>query len=544
MTNYTGQQFHTSQITHTTESARINRKASFWTFTAAMCLFGSTALPSHPVTKIFSMAIAGVLSRVSLRLDAHQDKTLEPHAEIAHNVSEKSYQDWTSFAMQAPRSKDVIIAQPIKQLPNHPVLRALYNQKVECDLVGELQSPSFNRTLISPTNCNAAKVLSLGTELQLKLALASPPIISISKGAIAIDTPRSDRQTAKFADYWKPSDKINAAIGVDINNKLVSIDLSHPESCHILAAGTTGSGKSVWLQSLLLSLLIGRSPDELQVVICDPKRVSFFAFKDCANLLVPIIHTSKEVIYIGNWIIAEMLRRYELFAASEVENIQQYNALSNIKKLPFIFFLNDEYGDLKSASSKKEWDEIMGINIRIGQMARASGISQGIVTQKAVDVIDKKVRANLPARFLLKVLEDGDTECILGKVPYDGRDLLGRGDLFFNGDRLQSLLCNPNDFAKLTKGKPVYDPDELNPKNAIVSVSSESVITYPHLQKIVDYLDGREWVRDNLIKQSIADFKKRDEPLETIQGYLQLLEVQGHIETRNAGRNGLEAKRL
>jgi S-DNA-T family DNA segregation ATPase FtsK/SpoIIIE len=442
-------------------------------------------------------------------------------------------------------------------MPSHPILRALYNQKLECDFAGELKSPSFVRTLVKPTNCTASKVLGIGKELHLELALDSPPIISISKGAIAIDTPRSDRQIARFSDYWKPSQKVEAAIGVDINNKLVSIDLSHPETCHILAAGTTGSGKSVWLQSLLLSLLIGRSPQEFLVVICDPKRVSFFAFEDCANLLIPIIHTPEEVILIGRWLIAEMMRRYALFAEYKVENIDQYNAMvSKSEQLPRIFFLNDEYGDLKSAcgedkEGKAQWAEIMNINIRLGQMARASGISEGIVTQKAVDVIDKKIRSNLPARALLKVLEEGDTECLLGKVSYDGRDLLGRGDLFFNGDRLQSLLCEPSDFAKLTKGDPVYSLDDLaEPSNTITVKSSEIVdtpksqITAPTLKAIINYLDGREWVRDNLISQSITEFKVAKTPIAEVQCYLQYLEVQGYVETRNAGRNGLEARKI
>ena len=184
-------------------------------------------------------------------------------------------------------------------------------------------------------------------------------------------------------------------------------------------------------------------------------------------------------------------------------------------------------------------------------MARASGITESIVTQKAVDVIDKKVRSNLPARVLLKVLEEGDTECLLGKVPYDGRNLLGRGDLFFDNNRLQSLLCEPSDFAKLTKGKPVYDPDELNPKDAIVTISSSGISDdpisnqiAPVMQKMISFLDGRDWTRDNHIKQSIAEFKSADTPIEEIQGYLQFLEVKGHIETRNAGRNGLEARKI
>ncbi len=458
-------------------------------------------------------------------------------------------------ASYAPPKREVQVIAPesAKPLLSHPVIKALYEQKLECNLVDELKSPSFVRTMVKPINCTASKVLGIGKELQLDLALDSPPIMSISKGAIAIDTPRSDRQIARFTDYWKPSQKIEAAIGVDINNKLVSIDLSHPETCHILAAGTTGSGKSVWLQSLLLSLLIGRSPEELQVVICDPKQVSFFAFKNCANLLTPIISSPDEVIQIGNWLISQMENRYKCFAEYEVENIDQYNSkVSKSEQLPRILFLMDEYGDLKSACNKKQSDEIEAINIRIGEKARASGISQAIITQRALKVITPRIRANCPARVLLKVAEKGDTECILGDVSYDGRDLLGRGDLFFNGDRLQSLLCESSDFAKLNKGEPVYQLEDLASISADTSnssipskkVATDSQITAPVLKAIINFLDGRDWQRDNYIKQSVRLLKERDEPIETIQEYLQYLEAQGVLETRNAGRNGLEARKV
>jgi len=483
-------------------------------------------------------------------------------ADDHHEVSlSRSTQGISSHleASYAPPKRDVVVMESAKPMPSHPVLKALYEQKLECNLVGELKSPSFIRTMVKPINCTASKVLNIGKELQLDLALDSPPIMSISKGAIAIDTPRSDRQIARFADYWKPSPKIEAAIGVNINNQLVSIDLSHPETCHILAAGTTGSGKSVWLQSLLLSLLIGRSPNELQVVICDPKQVSFFAFKNCANLLVPIISSPDEVIQIGNWLIDQMERRYKCFAEYEVENIDQYNSrVSKSEQLPRILFLMDEYGDLKSACNKKQSDEIEAINIRIGEKARASGISQAIITQRALKVITPRIRANCPARVLLKVAEKGDTECILGDVSYDGRDLLGRGDLFFGSDRLQSLLCESSDFAKLNKGEPMYQLEDLALQTVKLGIGSfhdlttselreingASQITAPVLKAIINFLDGRDWQRDNYIKQSVRLLKERDEPIETIQGYLQYLEVQGILETRNAGRNGLEARKI
>jgi hypothetical protein len=544
--------FHPSQVALVIITQRYSHYGSLSSSFIAFMLFLSIPFQSNDFAKgfIFTSQLAATATCFKLsRLN--QTLSSENHLSVI-NRANQGYSEHLAVSY-APPKRDVVVMEQAKPMPSHPVLRSLYSQKLECELMGELKSPSFVRTLVKPTNCTASKVLGIGKELQLDLALDAPPIMSISKGAIAIDTPRSDRQIARFSDYWKPSQKVEAAIGVDINNKLVSIDLSHPETCHILAAGTTGSGKSVWLQSLLLSLLIGRSPQELLVVICDPKQVSFFAFKNCANLLVPIINSPEEVIHVGNWLIAQMENRYKCFAEYEVENIDQYNAIvSKSEQLPRILFLMDEYGDLKSACTKKESDEIESINIRIGEKARASGITQAIITQRALKVITPRIRANCPARVLLKVAEKGDTECILGDVSYDGRDLLGRGDLFYGGDRLQSLLCEPNDFAKLSKGNPMFDLDDLSePKTATVNVQSSAImdspqvkITAPILKSIVTFLDGREWVRDNYIRESITEFKKAKTPITEVQGYLQYLEVQGYVETRNAGRNGIEARKV
>ena len=415
MTNYTGQQFHTSQITHTTESARINRKASFWTFTAAMCLFGSTALPSHPVTKIFSMAIAGVLSRVSLRLDAHQDKTLEPHAEIAHNVSEKSYQDWTSFAMQAPKGQLKLVDMPI--------------------------------------------------------ALSLPPM--------------------QLNDIKKA--------------------LSKP---HIMLLGETGSGKSTLVKYLV-------SHASAPSLVLD----SHAAPDDWQNMTV--VGMGRQYKAIGN----------------EVENL--VNLMNNRYQLrgqgqkdfePLIVVL-DEFPACVANLGKSFTENIMllvrearKVSIKLIILAQGSEVKTlGIEGQGAIRECFAMVTLGKFALNAAKSLKDEQILEFVNKAQYPAM--------------LDDMPCQLPQINKVDLKLLPLPSDYL--MQAIAPVSSlTSAIAYPHLQKIIDYLDGRDWTRDNLIKQSIADFKKRDEPLETIQGYLQLLEVQGHIETRNAGRNGLEAKAL
>jgi DNA segregation ATPase FtsK/SpoIIIE-like protein len=451
-----------------------------------------------------------------------------------------------------PPAREVAISEPLKALPSHPVLRALFRLKLECDLVQELQSPSFVRTLVKPINCKASQILSSGQELHLELGLDVPPVVSISKGAIAIDTPRSDRQVAKFSDYWERSGKFEAAIGVDINNKLVSVDLSEPESCHVLGAGTTGSGKSVFLQALLLSLFLGRSPSECQLLICDAKRVTFKRFQNCPHLIAPIMSDVADAITYLDLMVDEMESRYLAFEKMGVENIDQYNSHSS-KLMPRIVFLFDEFGDLwDSAASKTERDKLENPIIRLGQKARAAGIHLIVFTQRPKKVVTPRLRANCPVRILMTVADADDSESITGNKSVDGSQLIGRGDLFFNGDRLQSLLPDESDFAKLQLtqidspvDKPIDTIDKLTEIDELTRVDSpnypqklanpdvnESVnlsivnLSIP-LKSILDYAKKQDkFVSASQIKAGVRLF--RDTSVAEIRSYFQWLADKGY----------------
>ncbi|WP_055074417.1 FtsK/SpoIIIE domain-containing protein [Pseudanabaena sp. 'Roaring Creek'] len=545
---YTSNQFHTSQAVQVTETQRIVQKASTCVFVGAMSLYASTVLPSHWVQKITTMSIASGLVYVSLRLDKLGNLT-KPYEAIAHQTSTASYQAWLNHAMQPPKKEAQVTQEIIKPIPTHPILKALYGLKIECDFVQELRSPSFIRTLVKPTNCKASQVLNTGQELQLELGLNAPPVMSISNGAIAIDTPRPDRQSAKFADYWQPSPKFEAAIGVDINNKLISIDLSQPESCHILGAGTTGSGKSVFLQSLLLSLLLQRSIADLRLLICDAKRVSFQKFKDCAHLIAPIMSQPDEAIDWLEQMVNEMEKRYSMFERLGVENIESFNQRSS-EKLPRILFLFDEFGDLWDSCTKAQVEKLENLIIRLGQKARAAGIHLVVFTQRPKKVVSPRLRSNCPARVLLTVADSADSEAILGNKNFDGSQLLGRGDLFFNGDRLQSLLADESDFAKLLMGNNfanthqntanIADPNQQSAPSAFADTTSapsaqnqQSANLSAPLQMIVDYADRKaDWISARMVQSGIAIFKstKADE----IREYFQYLTSLGYGITRGA----------
>ena len=545
---FTSDKFHTSQAVQVTESQRVVRRASTCIFFGAMSLYASTVLPSHWTQKLTTMAIASGLVSVSLRLDKLEESH-KPYEAIAHQQSTASYQSWLNYAMQPPKKEAQVTQEIIKPIPTHPILKALYDLKLECDFVQELRSPSFIRTLVKPTNCKAAQLLRIGEELQLGLGLDVPPVISICKGAIAIDTPRPDRQSARFTDYWRPSPKFDAAIGVDINNNLVSVDLSQPESCHILGAGTTGSGKSVFLQSLLLSLLLERPASELGLLICDAKRVSFLKFKGCPNLIAPIMSQPAEAIQWLEQMVDEMEKRYKMFERLGVENIEGFNQRSS-EKLPRILFLFDEFGDLWDACNKEQVEKLENLIIRLGQKARAAGIHLVVFTQRPKKVVTPRLRSNCPARVLLMVPDRDDSEAILGNKSFDGSQLFGRGDLFFNGDRLQALLADESDFAKLLTGnnfvntaKNTANIDDLNQQSAPSALAGttsapsatnqQSAPLSAPLMAIVDYAKRKdEFISARQVQSGIAIFKqsKADE----IREYFKYLAKLGYGITRGS----------
>ena len=448
-TNYTSQQFHTSQITHTTESARINRKASFWTFTAAMCLFGSTALPSHPVTKIFSMAIAGVLSRVSLRLDAHQEKTLEPHAEIAHNVSSKAYQQWTDFVMQPPRGQLKSIEMQTVELLDKPIY---YNwDNIADEAVGFLICG----------NSGSAKS-SLATWLAGHLSKSQP------MGVIALDP--------HYNECWKLA-------GITSIGKIEQIEAALKWLLSELDARCDRKGESKPLGDPLF-------------VICDELNAALERFKD------------KKVVESALKRLGSEGRKFGLTFCG-------LNQSSNVNAIGIDSKYRSNYA-----------------LILLGQSAR----SHPQLGKQFVDVaypclLDGSIT---PSPAIHPTHGNYQTFKKVGNPP---KNLMQINQLALP-QGLLNIIDNSLAVEMLNKG---LSPNVTN--TLTQNIPSQSQLA-PVFSKIVTYLDGRDWTRDNLIKQSIADFKTADTPIQELQGYLQFLEVQGHIETRNAGRNGLEAKKI
>ncbi|MBT9317757.1 DNA translocase FtsK [Leptothoe spongobia] len=329
------------------------------------------------------------------------------------------------------------------------LVQVLKSFGVGVDLQGIALAPAFLRVKLKPQlGVKVNSILRLTDDLRVQLGLQAPPMIAPQAGYVSVDLPRPDRQSALFDHYVQPqsltpTDPVKIAIGVDLEGNLLEADLSDPNTCHFLVGGTTGSGKSEFLRSLLLSLLKRHSPDHLQIALVDPKRVTFPEFEGNRWLLQPIVKDTEGAISLMDALMNEMDRRYQRFEQSRCTDLTRYNqqASSPISRIVCIF---DEYADFMA--EKESRTAIEQSIKRLGAMARAAGIHLIIATQRPdAQVVTPLIRSNLPGRVALRTASDADSAIILGGKQGDAVNLLGKGDLLYLRGaqllRLQSLFA-------------------------------------------------------------------------------------------------------
>jgi len=281
-----------------------------------------------------------------------------------------------------------------------------------------------------------SKVASLADDLALNLKAPSIRIVAPipGKAVIGIEVPNASREVVRLREllaspaYQKASTVLAVALGKDILGRPVVEDLGAMP--HLLVAGATGSGKSVFINSLVLSLLYRATPEELKLIMVDPKRIELATYNDIPHLLHPVITSPTEATAGLRWAVREMQRRYELLAETGTRNIQGYNTLAATEpersQLPYIIVVIDELADLMMVSSK----EVEALITRLAQMARAAGIHLVVATQRpSVDVITGLIKANFPARISFKLASKADSRTILDA--HGAEHLLGAGDMLF-----------------------------------------------------------------------------------------------------------------
>jgi DNA segregation ATPase FtsK/SpoIIIE-like protein len=323
---------------------------------------------------------------------------------------------------------------------------------IEARVTDVTRGPTITRYELEPApGIKVGKFLSLADDVALALKAhrvrVEAPIPG--KGRVGIEVPNRDRESVvirellESREFAKFRGELALALGKDIAGDVVVTDLSAMP--HLLVAGATGAGKTVCVKSLLASLLYTRTPEELQLMLIDPKMVELSIFNDIPHLITPVVTDAKKAASALNWLIVEMTERYRLFNHLKVRNIEIYNqsvengeiemiepegedaeSVDAIRKLPNIVCVIDELADLMMLA-RAEVEDAIG---RLAQLARAVGIHLIIATQRpSVDVLTGVIKANFPCRISFQVSSRVDSRCILDEI--GAERLIGRGDMLF-----------------------------------------------------------------------------------------------------------------
>ncbi|KNB72790.1 DNA translocase FtsK [Brevibacillus reuszeri] len=293
------------------------------------------------------------------------------------------------------------------------------------------RGPAVTRYEVQPaTGVKVSRIVSLTDDLALALAAKDIRIEAPipGKSAIGIEVPNSEvavvslREVLEASEYQDAPGKLTVALGRDISGEPIVADLT--KMPHLLVAGATGSGKSVCINGLIMSILFKAKPEEVKLMMVDPKMVELNVYNGIPHLLAPVVTDPRRASVALKKVVAEMERRYNLFAKTGSRNIEMYNSQVEGTPLPYIVVIVDELADLMMVAPGEVEDAIC----RLAQMARASGIHLIIATQRpSVDVITGVIKANIPSRIAFGVSSMADSRTILDMG--GAEKLLGRGDM-------------------------------------------------------------------------------------------------------------------
>ncbi|MFH1412363.1 MAG: DNA translocase FtsK [Candidatus Omnitrophota bacterium] len=337
------------------------------------------------------------------------------------------------------KEREDILKQRAAKLEN-----TLMEFGVEATVVKINRGPVITMYELEPAvGTKVNRITSLSDNISLSMKSANIRIVAPlpGKGTIGIEVPNSKsekvllRDILETAEYEEEESPLKIALGKDLSGKTMVTDLS--KMPHLLIAGATGSGKTVCINTVISSILFNASPDEVRFLMIDPKRVELMMFEGIPHLISPIVTNSKKAAAALGWVVGEMERRYEVFAAKGVRNIGVYKEKEgpDDENLPYIVVIVDELADLMMVGQQEVETAIM----RIAQLSRAAGIHMILATQRpSVNVITGVIKANFPARISFKVASKVDSRTVLDAN--GAEKLLGRGDMLFMEPGEASLI--------------------------------------------------------------------------------------------------------
>ncbi|MDY0365439.1 MAG: DNA translocase FtsK [Arcobacteraceae bacterium] len=395
--------------------------------------------------------------------------------------------------------------------------------KIDGDVVRTYTGPVVTTFEFKPApNVKVSKILNLQDDLAMALKAQTIRIQAPipGKDVVGIEVPNESLQTIYLREileseiFQNSTSPLTMILGKDIVGKPFVTDLK--KLPHLLIAGTTGSGKSVGINSMILSLLYKNSPDNLKLIMIDPKMLEFSIYNDIPHLLTPVITKPAQAINALANMVGEMERRYTLMSQTKTKNIEGYNEKAKkegFDPFPYIVIIIDELADLMMTSGK----EVELSIARLAQMARASGIHLIVATQRpSVDVVTGLIKANLPSRISYKVGQRVDSKIILDAM--GAESLLGRGDMLFtppgssNLVRIHAPWSTENEIDKVVEflknqREVEYDIDFLKDKNSSIQNNSgnnsDGLIELDEL-----YEDAKEVVYNDK-KTSISHIQRR-----------------------------------
>ncbi|MDR0675704.1 MAG: DNA translocase FtsK [Elusimicrobiota bacterium] len=411
-----------------------------------------------------------------LKLDKKEEKVY-----IEENISEKSEEFEKKTKLDKKTDDDFKYVFPNIDLLDKPqntnnikvsekeindninvLQKTLKNFGVNARVIGVVPGPVITRYEIElAPGVKVSTIISLKNDICIAMKTQTIMIIApiIGKSAIGLEIPNQNKEQVLFREFIESSDFKNNkmllpfALGKTVSGKIYITDIA--KTPHLLIAGSTGSGKSVCVNALIMSILYSRGPNEVKFIMIDPKVVELSYYKEIPHLYHPVITNPKEASKVLGQIVFEMEQRYQKFADEGVRNIESYNEKMKIEKREQEFYLIviiDELADLMLVASKDVEESI----VRLTQKARAVGIHVILATQRpSVDVITGIIKANLPSRISFQVISKMDSRVILDTN--GAEDLLGRGDMLFleNGSskpiRLQGAFLSEKEVSRVTK---------------------------------------------------------------------------------------------
>ncbi|MBR5427228.1 MAG: DNA translocase FtsK, partial [Clostridia bacterium] len=401
---------------------------------------------------------------------------------------EKVYQMPPYECLEAAKDEQFVADRAELKATADKLIEALDSFNVGAQVVDIVPGPSVTRYELKPaTGVKISKFTGLADDLALHLA--APAGIRIeapipNKAAIGIEVPNRERtpvhirELLEAEEFRKAKSKLFVTLGRDIAGSGVYIDIA--KMPHLLVAGTTGSGKSVCLNAMIVSILYNAKPSEVKLLLIDPKSVEFAVYADIPHLLVPVVSDARKAAGALGWAVTEMMNRYNVFTSAGVKDIESYNRLCTLREdlefMPQIVIIIDELADLMSVAPSEVEESIF----RLAQMARAAGMHLILATQRpSVDVITGVIKSNIPSRIALSVSSIFDSRTILDMG--GAEKLLGKGDMLVNPIgrrkpvRVQGCYVSDEELRRVTEFVKTQETSEYD-ENIEAEIERQTVV--------------------------------------------------------------------